>query len=218
MKATFLVSIVSTLAATALAATCDASSAIDVTPYLEELSKNTGSGGGGGGSLLDYEYIYRIIDNAVKRRVKRATLDCKSSETCVALQGVPLCFDAIAYTWRDTAGDYGSLLDGSYTLSDGRKGNLYTGPYPLPDGSTASVPEATQTPNSNSNGSSSAKTETPNATTTTPSTGGTAPAVATGGSTTSAPSASQTPNGGVKVVGNMGVALAAVGGALAVLL
>ncbi|RVD85875.1 uncharacterized protein DFL_004179 [Arthrobotrys flagrans] len=203
MKATCVISILSALAATALAATCDVSSAIDVTPYLQDLGKNTG---GGGGSAIDPDYIYRIINNAVKRRVKRATLDCKSNETCVALQGVPLCFDAVAYTWRDTAGDNGNLLDGSYTLSDGRKGNLYTGPYPLPDGSTLTVSPSTTTPTSNSN--SSAKTEAPNATT----------PPATGGSTTGAPSASQTPNGGVKLGGNMGLAVAVIGGALAVAL
>ncbi|KAF3098477.1 hypothetical protein TWF225_006748 [Orbilia oligospora] len=205
MKATCVIPVLSALCATALAATCEASSAIDVTPYLQDLGKNSGSGGG---SVIDPDYIYRIIDNAVKRRVKRATLDCKSNETCVALQGVPLCFDAIAYTWRDTAGDNGNLMDGSYTLSDGRKGNLYTGPYPLPDGSTLTVspPAATPTQNSNSNGSSSAKTETPN-TTTPPNMGSS--------TTTGAPSASQTPNGGVKVGGSMGLAVAVIGGALA---
>ncbi|KAK6348495.1 hypothetical protein TWF718_006285 [Orbilia javanica] len=206
MKATFLISILSGLAATTLAATCEASNALDVTPYLQDLGKNTGSGGG---SALDPDYIYRIINNAVRRRVKRDTLDCKSSETCVALQGVPLCFDIVAYTWRDTAGDNGNLLDGSYTLSDGRKGNLYTGPYPLPDGSTLTVSPSTATPTSDSkaNSSASAKTETPNATTP----GATS---AAGGSTTSAPSASQTPNGGVKVGGGMGLAVAVIGGAL----
>ncbi|KAF3209415.1 hypothetical protein TWF106_010990 [Orbilia oligospora] len=92
MKAVCVIPVLSALCATALAATCEASSAIDVTPYLQDLGKNSGSGGG---SVIDPDYIYRIIDNAVKRRVKRATLDCKSNETCVALQGVPLCFDAM---------------------------------------------------------------------------------------------------------------------------
>ncbi|KAK6519493.1 hypothetical protein TWF281_003327 [Arthrobotrys megalospora] len=198
-----------------MAATCDASNALDVTPYLEELSKNPG----GGGAALDPDYLQRIIDNAVKRRVKRATLDCKSSETCVALQGFPLCFDIVAYTWRDAAGDNGNLMDGSYTLSDGRKGNLYTGPYPLPEGANTSMPAGASntmpagasettpatTPTSNSSGDDSAKTGMPDATT-------------TGGSTTSAPPSSQTPNGGVKVGGSMGLAIAAAGGALAVLL
>ncbi|KAK6501841.1 hypothetical protein TWF481_009662 [Arthrobotrys musiformis] len=210
MKATFVISILSALAGTALAATCEASSAIDVTPYLA----NLGSGGNGGGGSIDPDYIYRIIEYAVKRRVKRATLDCKSSETCVALQGVPLCFDIVAYTWRDTAGDNGNLVDGSYTLADGRKGNLFTGPYPLPDGSTFTVTSSpsTATPSSNSNGSASAKTETPNATTP-PATGSITAAAA--GTSTGAPSASQTPNGGVKAGGNMGLAIAMIGGALA---
>ncbi|KAK6517740.1 hypothetical protein TWF506_004922 [Arthrobotrys conoides] len=207
MKASCVIPILSALAATALGATCEASGAIDVTPYLKDLGTGTGSGGG---SFIDPDHIYRLINNAVKRRVKRANLDCKSNETCVALQGVPLCFDAVAYTWRDTAGDYGNLKDGSYTLSDGQKGNLFTGPYPLPDGSTLTVTSptaATPTSNSNSNGSNSAKTETPN--TTTP------PAMGSPTNTGAPASTSQTPNGGVKVAGSMGLAVAVIGGAVA---
>ncbi|KAF3929998.1 hypothetical protein AA313_de0209659 [Arthrobotrys entomopaga] len=224
MRVSFLLPLILTFAVDTLAATCDASNAVDVTPYLQQLS----SGGGDGGAALDPDYLYRIIDNAVKRRVvKRATLDCTGTETCVALQGFPLCYDAAAWTWRDAAGDNGNLQDGSYTLSDGRKGNLYTGPYPLPNGGTASAPAPTGSDGPSTDTMSSSPAPTPSGSNSSDNSNPSSPSTSAGLSTptvtdsepsgTSAPSSTETPNGGVKTGANLGLVVAAVAGALAVL-
>ncbi|EPS42934.1 hypothetical protein H072_3070 [Dactylellina haptotyla CBS 200.50] len=222
MRVSLILSVVSAFIATSLAASCDASNAIDVTPYLDQLS----SGSGGGASNIDPDYLYRIIGTAVKRRiVKRATLDCAGAESCVALQGYPLCFDGLAWTWRDAEGNHGNLQDGSYTLADGRQGNLYTGPYPLPDGGTAPAPTATGGGSSPATTIGSTPVSTPASSVTgmdessSAQAGPTdAPTTAVSESkTTSAPSSTQTPNGGIKIGASLGFVFAAAGGALAIL-
>ncbi|KAF3210712.1 hypothetical protein TWF191_011093 [Orbilia oligospora] len=139
MKAVCVIPVLSALCATALAATCEASSAIDVTPYLQDLSKNSGSGGG---SVIDPDYIYRIIDNAVKRRVKRATLDCKSNETCPypLPDGSTLTVSPPAATPTQNSNSNGSSSAKTETPNT-------TTPPNMGSSTTTGAPSASQTPN-----------------------------------------------------------------------
>ncbi|KAK3903724.1 hypothetical protein C8A05DRAFT_32536 [Staphylotrichum tortipilum] len=136
------------LAQVSTATTCTAKNA---TPLDEFISSSGGGGvGGGGGLSVD---PFKWVSYAVKKRttpdakfanvalaIARRSADsveCSSTELCLALEGTPFCLDMYSSDFHDGVGTSGNLISGDYTLPDGRKGNLYKGPFPQPTGGAA---------------------------------------------------------------------------------
>ncbi|KAK6535351.1 hypothetical protein TWF694_001813 [Orbilia ellipsospora] len=114
------------------AETCTVSNAINVLPILLQLSRSEGLDGS-----FDPLWLPRILDpdsgiNPHKYRLtKRKVIHCTLSETCYKLEQIPFCLVERTFRWRDSAGGFGTVVTGDYTLGDGRMGNIYFGPHPL---------------------------------------------------------------------------------------
>ncbi|KAL2066390.1 hypothetical protein VTL71DRAFT_2461 [Oculimacula yallundae] len=81
--------------------------------------------------------------------IRRAGLDCTSSEACISLEGEIACWNPKNDDFHIADGSKGNFRTGDYILPDGQTGNLFTGPDPTPLSSTAAGASRTTVRSSN---------------------------------------------------------------------